>query len=245
MTNDKHLNLMTPGSNYEIQLASLLEQEFIFRRLKNLTAVNKKLSYQNYLIHKIFSLYRKKNWLHTASTKTKSEVRGGGKKPWPQKGRGRARVGSIRSPLWRGGGVCFGPKPKILSLKINNKEYDKALKNLLFLKQNQIIPVGFNKAKSYYAKTKFASINLNDVCQQFKKENFLSSTSKTKLFIISELEFNLIMQSSYLTSIKNIPNVSLCKVDDLRFDKVIKADKILLTSFAINELTNKDLVWKK
>ncbi|MEM1281882.1 MAG: 50S ribosomal protein L4, partial [Cyanobacteria bacterium P01_H01_bin.152] len=58
----------------------------------------------------------------TLSTKTRAEVRGGGKKPWRQKGTGRARAGSSRSPLWRGGGVIFGPKPRDFSTKMNRKE---------------------------------------------------------------------------------------------------------------------------
>ena len=68
----------------------------------------------------------------THSTKTRGEVRGGGKKPWRQKGTGRARAGSIRSPLWGGGGVVFGPKPRDYSKKINNKVKDLAISRALF-----------------------------------------------------------------------------------------------------------------
>ena len=67
----------------------------------------------------------------THSTKTKGEVSGGGKKPWRQKGTGRARHGSIRSPIWRGGGITFGPKPRNYFLNQNKKSYQKIFRQLL------------------------------------------------------------------------------------------------------------------
>ncbi len=83
--------------------------------LKNYT--NKKKSIG--LIHKAYISFLKSIKVFKASTKTKSEVVGGGRKPWKQKGTGKARAGSIRSPLWVGGGVSFGPKPKNIFKKIN------------------------------------------------------------------------------------------------------------------------------
>ncbi len=80
-----------------------------------------------HIVHRSLRLQMANNRQGTASTKTRSEVRGGGRKPWRQKGTGRARAGSIRSPLWRGGGVIFGPKPRDYSHKMNRKEKRLAL----------------------------------------------------------------------------------------------------------------------
>ena len=92
----------------------------------------------NYLIHKDILRHQTSLRQGTVSTKTKSEVSGGGRKPWRQKGTGRARAGSNRSPLWRGGGVIFGPKPRQLSLKLNKKEKNLSLQTLLYNKRNNI-----------------------------------------------------------------------------------------------------------
>ena len=93
----------------------------------------------NYLVHKDFLRHSSSQRQGTVSTKTRSEVRGGGRKPWQQKGTGRARAGSNRSPLWKGGGVIFGPKPKTVSLKLNKKERRLALQTLLYNKKNSIL----------------------------------------------------------------------------------------------------------
>jgi len=93
----------------------------------------------NYLIHKDFIRHSTAKRQRTVATKTRSEVRGGGRKPWQQKGTGRARAGSNRSPLWKGGGVIFGPKPKTISLKLNKKERRLALQTLLYNKKNNIL----------------------------------------------------------------------------------------------------------
>ena len=92
----------------------------------------------NYLIHRDILRHQLSQKQGTVSTKTRSEVRGGGKKPWQQKGTGRARAGSSRSPLWRGGGVIFGPKPKTTKLKLNKKERKSALQTLLYNKRKNI-----------------------------------------------------------------------------------------------------------
>ena len=92
----------------------------------------------NYLIHRDILRHQNNKRQWTVSTKTRSEVRGGGAKPWQQKGSGRARAGSNRSPLLKGGGVIFGPKPRKTLLKLNKKERKLALQTLLYNKRNNI-----------------------------------------------------------------------------------------------------------
>jgi len=106
----------------------------------------------NYLIHRAFQAQSTNGRQGNSCTKTRAEVRGGGRKPWKQKGTGRARAGSNRSPLWKGGGVTFGPKPKQYHQKINRKEWRLSLRLLLLKKQESIIVI--DKFKLDSLKTK-------------------------------------------------------------------------------------------
>ena len=90
-----------------------------------------------YVLHRALKIININHSQFTSSTKTKSEVRGGGRKPWKQKGTGNARAGSKRSPLWSGGGVTFGPKPLNIYKKLNRKEKQLALRTLIYNKRNK------------------------------------------------------------------------------------------------------------
>jgi large subunit ribosomal protein L4 len=157
----------------------------------------------------------------TASSKTRAEVRGGGRKPWRQKGTGRARAGSIRSPLWRGGGVTFGPKPRDYSLKMNRKERQLALRTAVIGRAEDTIVVE----------------NFADQLQQPKTKELVSAlsrwgaTSDNKiLLILSEIPENV-----YLSA-RNVPNVKLIKADCLNVYDVISADRLVTTSDALAKI---------
>jgi len=96
---------------------------------------------KSHLLHEVVSMQLAKRRAGTASTKGRSEVRGGGRKPWRQKGTGRARAGTRSSPLWRGGGVAFGPKPREFTPKVSRKIRKQALKMALSakFKENQMV----------------------------------------------------------------------------------------------------------
>lgn len=171
-----------------------------------------------YLIHRAYVTQRKNTLQSTHSTKTRSEVRGGGRKPWKQKGSGRARAGSNRSPLWRGGGVIFGPKPRIITRKINKKEKQLALLTLLKLKQNNTIILD-----------NFSSIQVEKKTQSLinqLKANSIDPTNKIG-FIVMEKDQNLYLASRNLKNIFLFPFNSLNVVDLLKVDYIITTSEIL------------------
>nr|YP_010478502.1 ribosomal protein L4 [Chlorobotrys sp.]UVI60807.1 ribosomal protein L4 [Chlorobotrys sp.] len=239
--------------NYSITSGSPIEKEFILRRLDCWFDFSK--TNPDYLIHKAFCLYRKMKWVRNASTKTKSEVSGGGRKPWAQKGRGRARAGSIRSPLWRGGGVCFGPKPIKYNIKLNNREYDHAFRTLFFEKQKNIVPISIldtsrdsilnNMNSSYYGKTKYAKQIVNQVFEKniIKSNNILENKKLT--IIVSPEEFKLLQGTLFLQGIQNISNFNLIKDNELTLPDLLRSNYIFITAYSSYNLTRKDMSWKK
>ena len=173
----------------------------------------------NYLLHKDFLRHSSSQKQGTVSSKTRSEVRGGGRKPWKQKGTGRARAGSNRSPLWKGGGVIFGPKPRKILLKLNKKERRLALQTLLYNKRNNILIIE----------------NLESEISEPKTKNFL------KIFNNCSIDLNqkiLVIVSNKTTALKlsmqNLKNIELISASNLNTLSLLKAKQIILTPLAIN-----------
>ena len=175
----------------------------------------------NYLLHKDLLRHYNSKRQGTTSTKTRSEVRGGGRKPWQQKGTGRARAGSNRSPLWKGGGVIFGPKPKKVSLKLNKKERQLALQTLLYNKKNNIVLIEDLENGITEPKTK----NFVKICQDCN-----ISLDQKVLVIVSKKTVPLKL------STQNIPNVELILASNLNTLSLLKAKQIILTPLAINDI---------
>lgn len=121
-------------------------------------------------IYEAIKMYQANKRQGTASTKTRIEVRGGGRKPWPQKHIGRARAGSIRSPLWRGGGVTFGPKPRNYHYRIPKKILKLALFSVLSYKARDGEIMLLDKINFEYAKTKLFIQMMKDLGLDFNKK---------------------------------------------------------------------------
>lgn len=158
----------------------------------------------------------------TVSTKTRAEVRGGGRKPWRQKGTGRARAGSIRSPLWRGGGVIFGPKPRDFNLKMNKKERRLALRTAFTSRADDFIVVENFAEQISTPKTKELVSGLNR----------LGVESGEKVLIIWGGE---IPENIYLSG-RNLPYFKVITHDCLNVYDVLNADKIVVTSEALTKI---------
>ncbi|MFB2933987.1 50S ribosomal protein L4 [Aerosakkonemataceae cyanobacterium BLCC-F154] len=157
----------------------------------------------------------------TSSTKTRSEVRGGGRKPWRQKGTGRARAGSIRSPLWRGGGVIFGPKPRDFNVNMNRKERRLALRTALMSRDADLIVIESFAEKLPRPKTK----ELVTALTRWGVE-----PEAKVLLIVSEKDENL-----YLSA-RNIAKLKLISADCLNVYDLLWADKLVTTPQALAKI---------
>jgi len=157
----------------------------------------------------------------TASTKTRAEVRGGGRKPWRQKGTGRARAGSIRSPLWRGGGVIFGPKPRDYQINMNRKERRLALRTALFSRSEDMIVVEDFTSELTRPKTK----ELMSAIARWGVE-----PDKKVLLILPERSENI-----YLSA-RNVAKLKLIAATQLNVYDLLNADKIVTTSSALEKI---------
>lgn len=173
---------------------------------------------REHIIHMAVVQYLANQRQGTKGTKTRGEVRGGGRKPWKQKGTGRARQGSIRSPQWKGGGVVFAPKSRDFSLRLNKKVKKLALKCTLSLKlaENKIIVI--DELKLDAVKTKamvkvLANLNLNKA-----------------LFVLDAGSKNIIL------STRNIPNTKTAGVNEINVYDILKFDTLVLTKDSVNKI---------
>jgi len=180
-------------------------------------AIKLKISDNNgmYIIHRSLVKQMTDKRQGSAHSKTRSEVRGGGRKPWKQKGTGKARAGSIRSPLWRGGGVIFGPRTRNYSQKMNIRERKIALQTLLFNKQSCTFVIPESELSLNAPQTKL-------ITQKIK--NLSLNNSKRILIVVKKKDLNL-----YLAS-RNLPNVELIQADQINIISLLKAESIILTT---------------
>lgn len=154
----------------------------------------------------------------TQSAKTRAEVRGGGRKPWRQKGTGRARQGSIRSPQWTGGGVVFAPKPRDYSFKLNKKVKRLALKSALTSKVNEGKLVVLDELKLEAIKTK-------------EMANVLKNINVNKALVVLE-DGN----DNAVISARNIPTVKTASVGTINVYDILKYDSMVVTKAAVEKI---------
>ncbi len=154
----------------------------------------------------------------TKGTKTRSEVRGGGRKPWRQKGTGRARQGSIRAPQWTGGGVVFAPKSRDYSFKLNKKVKRLALKSALTSKVNDNKFVVLENLNLEQIKTK-------------EMKNVLNNINVSKALVVLE-DGN----TNAVISARNIPDVKTASVNTMNVYDILKYDSVVVTKQAVEKI---------
>jgi len=175
-------------------------------------------AYNEALVHQVVTAYMAAGRAGTKAQKTRAEVRGGGKKPWSQKGTGQARAGSIRSPIWVGGGRAFAARPRDFSQKVNRKMYRAAMQTMVseLIRKDRLVAV----------------------------ESMELAAPKTKLLIAKLAEFGLtralILVEAYeeklFLAARNVPYVDVMSVAALDPLSLIKHDKVIATAGALKML---------
>ena len=154
----------------------------------------------------------------TQKAKTRSEVSGGGRKPWRQKGTGHARQGSTRAPQWKGGGVVFAPVPRDYSFKMNKKEKQLALKSVLTsrVQDNKLIVLD--------------ELKLNDIKTKKFKEVMDNLKVTKAMVVIGEQDANVIC------SARNLPTISTVVAKDINVYDILKGDTLVITKDAVAKI---------
>ncbi len=171
-----------------------------------------------HLVHMAVVQQLANNRQGTQKAKTRSEVSGGGRKPWKQKGTGHARQGSIRAPQWTGGGVVFAPTPRDYSFKLNKKEKRAALKSALTSRVNEQKFIVLDELKLEEVKTK----NFQEILNNLKV--------KGALVVLSDNDQNVIL------SARNIPTVKTTQVNTLNVFDVMKYKTVVLAKDAVAKI---------
>ncbi|MDO8846476.1 MAG: 50S ribosomal protein L4 [Methylicorpusculum sp.] len=174
--------------------------------------------YNETLVHQLITKYLAGARQGTKAQKTRAEVSGGGAKPWRQKGTGRARSGTTRSPIWRTGGVTFAAKPRSFDQKLNRKMFRVGVRSILseLIRQNRLVVS--NDILPSTPKTKELVAKLKDLdCRKI-------------LIVTDEIDFNLAL------SARNIPNVDVISSENINPVSLIAADKVIITSKALQQL---------
>jgi len=170
------------------------------------------------LVHQVVTAYLNGGRAGTKAQKTKGEVRGGGKKPWKQKGTGRARVGSIRSPLWRGGGVIHAAQPRDFSQKVNRKMYRGALRAIV----SELARQGHLIVTDAFAVDTPKTKGLLDK---------LKKVGGSDILIVTDAANNNLNLSA-----RNLHTVEVCEVTHLNPVTLLAREKVLMTQGAVKKL---------
>ena len=172
------------------------------------------------LVHQVVVAYQSTARAGTKAQKTRSEVSGGGKKPFRQKGTGRARAGSSRSPLWRAGGTIFAAKPQDWTQKVNRKMYRVAMRSILsqLVREDRLLVVGDFKLVNHKTKTLVAKLKELDL--------------KNVLIVNGEFDSDLFLAS------RNLYKVEVCQPGTAEFNPInlINFDKVVMTEAAVKKV---------